>query len=684
MLSCAGVVLGLAAIIAAGEVPLTVLNGADCGGEPARMMERYLCAKADEALARRMERLEAIQTPGQFAEYQAAVRQFFIDRLGGFPERTPLNARVVGRIEGDGFRVEKVIYESRPKFYVTAALFLPVTEGPHPGVLVPCGHSSNGKASEVYQRACILLARNGIAALIYDPIGQGERAQILKPDGKAKHGSTFEHTLVGVGAMLVGHNTASYRIHDGMRGIDYLCSRGDIDASRIGCTGNSGGGTLSSYIMALDERVACAAPSCYLTSLSRLARTIGPQDAEQNIAGQVAFGMDHADYILMRAPKPTFMCTATHDFFDIQGSWDTFRQAKRLYTVLGFSERLDIAEAPEEHGFSLLLRQGAARWMRRWLLNIDDAVVERDAAVLTDAEIQCSPDGQVNLMTGAKTAFDFNVDKADELREVRAAFWRDIPREQALAKVRETAGIRRLAELPEPTTDMRDRIECDGYTIRKLLIQPEDGIVLPALLFLPEESKDDTYLVVDGKGKAAAADEDGAVMDLVLKGYPVLAVDLRGFGETVSDWGSGSWAETFGRDWKTSFMAYMLDRPYVAMRAEDVMVCARLAANHKSDGTPLATPRKVHLVASGQAALAGLHAAALEPGLFASVRLERYLSTYDSVVRIPEAKGQLVNAVHGALAVYDVPDLVRALPRETTTLVDPLDPTGQPAGMPQP
>src|SRR5205814_1848409 len=162
---------------------------------------------------------------------------------------------------------------------------------------------------------------------------------------------TSEHTMVGVGALLVGRSTASYRIWDGIRSLDYLASRPEIDAKHLGCTGSSGGGTLTSYLMALDDRIVAAAPSCYITSLERLFATIGPQDAEQNITGQVAFGMEHADYLTMRAPRPTLICAASRDFFDIQGTWASFREAKRAYGLLSYAERVDLVESDSGHGF---------------------------------------------------------------------------------------------------------------------------------------------------------------------------------------------------------------------------------------------------------------------------------------------------------------------------------------------
>jgi dienelactone hydrolase len=278
-----------------------------------------------------------------------------------------------------------VIYASRPGHRVTAVLYLPEGEPPWPAALVSCGHSRSAKAAGYNQRMCILLARHGIAAFCYDPIGQGERSQILGPDGQPKHRSTTtEHFLVGIGSILVGTNTAQYRIWDGIRGIDYLASRPDIDAERIGMTGCSGGGTLTSYVMALDDRVACAVPACYITTFRRLVETIGPQDAEQNIFGQIAFGMDQPDYLLMRAPRPTLICSTTGDFFDIAGTWDAYRQAKRFYGRLGFPERVDLAEFDGPHGIPKPGRAAMVHWMRRWLAGTDEPVAEADAPVWSE------------------------------------------------------------------------------------------------------------------------------------------------------------------------------------------------------------------------------------------------------------------------------------------------------------
>src|SRR5262245_21459971 len=321
-------------------------------GDPRGRLHAFLLKEAQKHFDARREVIAKLQTPDDIKKRQQMLKERFLEALGGFPEKAPLNAKITREIKGDGFRVEHVVYESRPMHHVTANFYIPDGKGPFPGVLVPCGHSANGKAAEAYQRVCALMAKHGMAVLCYDPIGQGERIQLLDAMGKpAIAGSTSEHTMVGVGALLVGQSTATYRIWDGIRSLDYLASRAEVDAKRLGCTGNSGGGTLTSYLMALDDRIVAAAPSCYLTTLERLFATIGPQDAEQNIPGQVAFGMDQSDYVFLRAPRPTLMLVATRDFFDIDGAWTTFREAKGLYGLLGHPERMEIAESNTTHGY---------------------------------------------------------------------------------------------------------------------------------------------------------------------------------------------------------------------------------------------------------------------------------------------------------------------------------------------
>ena len=642
---------------------LTVLQPKPENEAPGQLLYAYFQQQVHAALDQRLERYEQIKTPDDVAAYQNELKSFFIEQLGGFPERTPLNARTVATLDRDGYRIEKVIFESRPGFHLTALLYLPETPGPYPGVLVPCGHSANGKASEAYQIGSILMAKHGIAALCFDPFGQGERYQVLSDEGKPKHGTTTQHTLAGTGCILLGLNAATYEIWDGMRAIDYLQSREDIDPKRIGCAGNSGGGTQTAYFMALDERIQCAAPSCYITSFRRLTDTIGPQDAEQNIHGQIARGMDHADYIIMRAPKPTLICCATHDFFDIDGTWDSFRQAKRIYTRLGLAEGVDLVETDEKHGWTVNLRTGNTRWQRRWLLDIDEPITEGECTVLSDEEALCTEQGQVLLMEGARSVFDINAEYETALAEGRKAIWAG-DKAAALAKVREIADIRPLDQVPECTVETVGTVERDGYRIEKQVFTPAEGIVIPALRFVPAQANGAICLYAHGEGNQAEAAPGGAIEKLVKQGLTVVAVDLPGLGETTSTQDpKGGFSKQFTPNWKEFFLAYKLDKSLLGMRAEAVIMLARnLGAS-------------VQVIGIGEAGPPVLHAAAIEPQLFTSVRLERSLETWTSVVTTKENKLQMANCVHAALRTYDLPDLVASLGGKIT-VVDPADASG--------
>ncbi len=665
------VIVGLCLILQLGVLAnddLWVLREMPDGSAPGQMVSRHLLRQAKPLFEHWRGQYEQRKTPEQIATYQKTLREQFVQAIGGLPERTPLNPKVTGVVARDGYRVEKVIFESLPGFYVTALLFLPDASrhpSPFPGVLVPCGHAGEAKAYEEYQTMGALLALNGMAALVFDPIDQGERSQ--DPSLLPKIWGTSAHTMLGVGSILLGRNTARFEIWDGMRAIDYLQSRPEIDPKRIGCTGNSGGGTQTSYLMALDDRIVAAAVSCYITSFEALLSTIGPQDAEQNVFGQLAFGMDHADYLMMRAPTPILICAATQDFFDIQGTWTSFRYAKRLYTRLGVAERISLLENDATHNYNKTQREGVARWMSRWLLGVDQAIVEPSIALLSAEEARCTPDGQVMRLAGARSTYDLNRDFEKEQAARRRRLWSTTPLSNRLAEVRRLAGVRPLAELPEPTLELRDAGDRGGFRVEKALVTVEDGLYLPGLVFYPQgEPVGNVVLYVHESGKEADASPGGPIEKLAQAGHVVAAVDVRGTGETQAKGGWGG--DLFGADTKDAFTTYLLGRSYVGMRAEDILICAR-AIRERSYGP-------VDLVAVGHMCVPALHAAALEPELFGSVRLVGGLVSWADVVERGQSRGQLANVVHGALCEYDLPDLARTL-GDRLTIEKPVNALGQ-------
>ena len=639
----------LLASVARGE-DLTVLDEKIAGGPPKQTLSRYLRQLADRAFERRRAEYEKLKTEEQILAYQKRMRKEFITRLGGFPKRTPLNAKVVGALERDRFRIEKILFESQPQHYVTATLYLPKQgKPPYPGVVIPSGHSATGKGASYNQQGCMILASNGIAAMAYDPIGQGARSQFLDEKAKPRFRSTTEHTITGVGSIPLGLNTATYRIWDGMRAIDYLCSRKEIDAKKIGVTGCSGGGTLSSYLMALDERVVCAAPSCYLTSFKRLIETIGPQDAEQNIFGQIQIGLDHADYIMMRAPKPTLILAATRDFFDIQGTWDSFRQAKRLYTRLDHPERVSLVETPTKHGYPTAQREPMAQWMRRWLLKIDKPVTELDQETTPVEKLFASPKGQTMLIPGARSVVDLNRAINAKLKARRTKLWKDP--QQALKEVRRITGIGEMKSLPRPTVRKSGVVQRDGYEMQKLVLSARTS--RPAWLCIPQKSSGKKVLYLHGQGKHVDAEKGGPIEKLVLQGKTVLAVDLSGIGETGSGT-DGIW----GGNWKDVFLAYLLGKSLVGIRTEDALIASRFLSEH-GKGEP-----DLELIAIGSTGPAALHAAALESSGFSSVKLTKSLNDWSDLVDDPTRKGRLVHVFHGALRAYDLSDLRRHIERQ--------------------
>lgn len=617
----------------------------------------HLQQDAYAALDRRSAAYELLKTPEQIRAYQQKLREFFVKQLGGFPERTPLNARTVGTIQADGYRIEKVIFESQPNHHITANLYLPESQTPNnqspvPGVAVSSGHSRTGKTADYNQRFGIMMARLGMAALCFDPIGQGERSQILQDDGQPQYsGTTTEHFLIGVGSILVGRNTARYRAWDAMRAIDYLASRPEVDAQRIGFTGCSGGGTVTSFVMALDDRVACAAPACYLTTFRKLVETIGPQDAEQNVFGQIAFGLDHPDYVLLRAPRPTLISATTGDFFSIEGTWDNYRQAKRVYAKLGHPERVDLVEVEGSHGVQPQNLATIGHWMRRWLVGRDEPVAIAKLTTRPPAELLCTETGQVLNLPGERSVFDLNAEYEADLAKHRRQLWRETPRAEMTARIREMIGIRPNSELQPPKFEDLGRIKRENYHIDKLLLRTDSGIPLPALTFHPPVPVDDAYLYLHPDGKLGDAGPDGPIEQLVGEGYAVVTVDLRGQGET----GSGK-RDALLTDWKTYYLSYLLGKPLVGMRVEDALAAADFVAYYQKKRT---NPRKVHLVGVGHAGVVALHAAALHPQLFASVTLRDMPRDWASIVRPGNAAGQLDSTVHSALEVYDLPDLVR-------------------------
>jgi len=353
----------------------------------------------------------------------------------------------------------------------------------------------------------------------------------------------------------------------------------------------------------------------------------------------------------MRAPKPTLVCATTEDFFDITGTWDTVRQAKRFYGSLDASECVDVVEGPGKHGIHALGRRTMVHWMRRWLTGVDQPVTETELKYWKEVELQCTPRGQVLLEPGERSVYQLNAELAERLAEQRRQAWKDGPPPGIRDEIRRRVAARPLAELPKRTARPLASEPKDGYRIERIALEAEGQLPLACLRFVPEKPAGTVAVVFDGDGKAAQAavkpDAPSTAQQLVKQGNVVLAVDLSGLGETAV----GKPSTTLAPEWKEAYLAYLMGRSLVGLRAEEVLAATRWARDEQRP-----SPGQFTLIARGRAVVAALHAAALEPGLFAECRFEDGLDSWHDIAGKPSGE-HLADVVHEALASYDLPDL---------------------------
>ena len=422
---------------------------------PGSQLKDYVYARSADHFARGEAQRDAIRTPEALRARQAELRRFFIASLGGLPSSdTPLNARVTGAEQGSGYTVEKIIFESRPRHYVTANLYLPTTRSGRTGaVLFLSGHHANAKQAREYQSVCQTLVQAGLIVLSQDPIGQGERFSYYDAETKQAliRAGTGEHDHAGAQARFVGDQIARYFLHDAMRGVDYLLTRPEVDPARIGVTGNSGGGTQTSLMMLADPRIAAAAPGTFITSRAAYQWTGQPQDAEQNWFGFTAAGYDHEDILLAMAPKPVCVLAVRWDFFPIEGTRESVTRARRHWNLFDQGAALELVEDNSIHSYTPLLARAAARFFSRHLLDreIDPGVFPPQP--VPDEKLFATKTGQVRgELPNAEFVFEANVARLDSIVAARRQVEPAVQRERALEWLRERVTSGRAAVEPNP------------------------------------------------------------------------------------------------------------------------------------------------------------------------------------------------------------------------------------------
>ncbi|MBK9168095.1 MAG: acetylxylan esterase [Bryobacterales bacterium] len=653
--------LGAALAFAAGADDLRVYSDAE---RPRASIYEFLNGVAQKQLAERRAAVSRLRTPDEVRARAARTRETFLRMIGGLPAtRTPLNLQRTGSLDRGDYRVEMVLFESLPGFYVTGNLYIPSGQGPFPAVLHPTGHSATAKTRGLYQSLSIGLAKSGFVVLTYDPLGQGERRifwdQHLQ-DSKVG-GTTVEHQMVGVQSLLAGESMARLMVWDGIRGIDLLSSLPYVDARRIGVTGCSGGGTLTTYLAVADERVQVAAPSCYITSWEDQLPGTGPQDAEQQFPDQLLEGIDHGDLVQVFAPKPYLICSTTEDFFPLSGAKKTYEEAKRVWGLFGgdSGEKIAWFYGPGGHGMRADTRSAIYAWMNRWLRDRPGEAPEPKFDVEYEENLHVTASGQVTVSFGGETASTLNMSR-----------YRQIQPEGGDLKAHVLRLTRYQASSAPLAITERGTAGGAGYRVQKLLYDAEPGRKVPALLYLPANDQRRTVLYAGESGKDG--DDPKRLAEL---GYTVLAIDLAGMGETLAPRTSYS-VQWFGQD-KPTWLALMVGRTLTGIRMADfvrgldVLAARGLLHGGKAQG-----------VAHGSGpATALLHAALLDER-FGEIRLEEALVSYRAVATTPVHRQIFDSVLPNVLRAYDLPDLARALAPRKVTLVNTATPLGATLAMP--
>ena len=617
-----------------------------------------------DQLAERKEEINQLKSMEDWEERRSQVRVKLDRIIGEFPEKTPLNARVTGLLKGDGFRVEKVIYESQPGLHVTAALFIPDgLEKKSPAILYCSGHTWDGFRSKVYQHAIINYVKKGFVVLAFDPVSQGERLQYLHKKGKKSlyNTPTKEHSYAGGQCFINGQSMAKYMIWDGIRSIDYLVSRVEVDSARIGITGRSGGGTQSVYISAFDDRILVSAPENYVTSFKHLLESIGPQDAEQNLPRLIKNRLDFADLLEVRAPKPTLIISTLSDFFSIQGARETYEEVKQAYKIYGDENLVQMIEDEGGHESTLKNRERTYAFFQKHLNHPGDST-DLNVTIFSKKDLRVTESGQVLTEFNAETIFSLNKQIAVKNDTIPKNL------DSLTKSVIEVTGFENILIDDDYIFSGTDSYE--GHTIEKYLIKGNNSRNIPVVVLMPDTLvMKNAILILNPAGKNEEM-KSGLPVYFAKKGYHVIIPDITGSGELAPDDEKGdSYIEH--SSYNKWYAGILTGKSIVALRMEDIdKVCAFVSDNYDMENDI------IYGVARGIFTSDLLHnnivsrnfsrMAFIDPLI--SYRLMVYERNYDPIL--------IQSSLEGVLPHYDLPDLISTLAPAKLLLINVKDQLG--------
>ena len=639
------------------------------------MLAQYFAGRLNELAARWDREREKIRTPADLEARNRFVREKAIEMIHGLPGRNPLDPVTVRTLDREGYKIEVLRFQSRPNFWVTASLYVPTTgSGPFPGIISPCGHSANARIYTSYQLTYLDLVRSGFVVLAYDPVGQGERRQYWNPQTRVSEVGrtvTWEHSLPGQLLLLVGEDLTHYRVWDGMRAIDYLLTRPEVDAKRIGCTGQSGGGTLTLFISALDERVQCAAAN-EGGSGHRWPVEIRPEtrletgDTEQHFFPAGIYGIDKCDLHVAIAPRP-LLITIENFNSDFTGAAQHIRERYRL---LGVPGKFATEEATDPHAMSFKLRLATTNWFCRWFYGREGPKDEPDYQVEPAENLYCTPNGSLRYSRQGETVFSLLLKKQAQLP----------PPGSSPARAED---IKKLIRYPERggALDVRPLVTTRRrrYSIEKLEFLSEPGIYVPAWVFVPESAgRRQPILYVHEAGKQADGMESGVLEQLARRGQLAVAVDVRGIGDTTpphpGEDSRGLFEHVDDVETVLTYMAWEMDESLFGMRVRDVVRSVDYALS-RSD----ASQDGVRVIGKGMGALWVLFAAALDPRIRALV-CDRGLLSYRALTASNRHLHGANVFIPDVLKHFDLPDVAAAVAPRPLALISPTGPMKQVIG----
>lgn len=635
-----------------------------------RMMQDWLVEQVQAAEERGNNRRAALQTKADAEGYVRSVRERIRQSFGPLPEKTPLNARVTGILEREGYRIEKIIFESRPGYLVTGNLYVPTAAKlPAPGVIGVCGHSLNGKAEKAYQSFAQSLARQGYVCFIFDPVGQGERFQYLDETLKSRlKGGTGEHIQMGNHQTLVGEFLGAWFVWDGIRALDYLLTRKEVDPRHLGVTGNSGGGTQTTWLCGIEPRFTMAAPACFVTTFRRNAENELPADTEQCPPQALALDLDHSDFLAAMAPKPVIILAQEKDFFDTRGSIVAFERLRKLYTLLGRPENIQLHIGPDPHGYTQPNREAMFRFFNR-VTRVSDLQGEPALSIEKDEELLCAPRGQVAELK-SRTLMSFTREKS-----IAFAAKRGRPAGKALLKsvhealklpamdgaapdyrILRSAGARRY-----PAKAYGTYVVETEPGIQALLTRLSDEALMSRL---PRGAKQAVLYIPHRSADAELRDEP-LVRELIAAspGAAFFACDVRGIGDSQPNTcGTDQFLRPYGSHYFYAAHSLMLDRPLLGQRVFDVLRVMQLLAE--------AGHEEIHLAGMGWGALPVVFAALLEPRAI-QVTVKHALRSYSEVAESAEYQWPYAAFLPGVLEHFDLPDCYRELGNRNLRQIEP-------------